>query len=233
VPPPPPQQQQQQQQQPLSPSSSSGPAVTRRRFAIALAALAVARPLAFAAAPAIAANRQTPPGAPTEGFITPSGLRFFDFKVGTGAKPEWGDYVDLDYAMYTISPDGSSLVMADSTYQSKNRTLFIRHGNGEHVLGFEEAVHSMRVGGRRRIIVPPALGYALPGMGPIPLSEGKRSKFFKNLHATGDVVVFDIEVLNVIPNDDTVGYYSDLTPTPEEVSAILTEEYNKSKAAGL
>jgi hypothetical protein len=201
--------------------------LTRRHFAISFAALAVARPLAAAAAAAPA------PEAPTQGFVTPSGLRFFDFVVGTGTKPQWGDYVDIDYAMYTISEDGGALAMADSTFSSKGRTLFIRHGNGEMVLGLEEALHSMRVGGRRRVIVPPQMGYTRPGLGPIPLSERKRSKFFKSLNATGEVVVFDLEILNIIPNDDTKGYYSDLTPTPDELSAILDEEYVKGKAAGL
>jgi hypothetical protein len=167
------------------------------------------------------------------GYVSPSGLRYFDFEVGTGARPKWGDFLTLNFAMYTIAPDGESLRLAESTFTDRKRTLLVHHGNGRTVLGVEEALHSMRVGGRRRVIVPENLGYVNPGLGPIPSAARKRSKFFEDLRSTGGTAVFDVQIVALAPNDDDpFGYYSDETPSPEELTEILGKAYDENVAKG-
>lgn len=195
------------------------PSMSRRQFALSLAA-GVGAARITSTNPSIARAADV---APDTGFMTPSGLRYFDFVVGDGVKPIWGDYLTIDYAMYTISPSGDSLVRAHSTFPKKDRNLIIHHGNGQTVLGMEEALHSMRVGGRRRIIVPPTLAYVNPGLGPIPPQARARKSFFAALRETGGTVVFDVELLSREPIGDTdpFNYYSDLTPTPQELTDLL------------
>lgn len=197
--------------------------VTRRQILVALASLAVAR-----AIPTRAEEVR-----PATGFVSPSGVRYVDFIEGTGPKPKWGDMLGIEFALYTISPKGDALVMAESTFPDPNWVFFIHHGNGEMILGLEEALHSMRVGGKRRVIIPHNMGYTQPGLGPIPLFAWKRNKFFDNLRATDGNVVIDVQLLSVEKMDDPYGYYSDLVPSPAELTKILQEESKKGIAQGL
>lgn len=192
---------------PASPPPSSTPSpVGRRAFLTRLATAAsgvvAAAALASGAAPtgahpppAAAATPTSPAVGPTTtngrregdtppetGFVTKSGLRYFDFKVGSGDRPPaWGDLLTVSYVLYTVSPSGDRLDVADSTY-ARNKRMLIHHGNGQTILGVEEALHGMRVGGRRRVVIPPALGYTSAGLGPVPPRTTKRRALNKALN---------------------------------------------------
>jgi len=138
------------------------------------------------AAPAVgptATNASKDGGTPPEtGFVTKSGLRYFDFAVGSGdRRPVWGDYLTVSYVLYTVSPEGDRLDVADSTYARKQHML-VHHGNGQTILGVEEALHGMRAGGRRRVVIPPSLGYTNSGLGPVPPRTTKRRALNKTLN---------------------------------------------------
>ncbi|GMI45788.1 hypothetical protein TrCOL_g9298 [Triparma columacea] len=70
----------------------------------------------------------------------------------------------------------------------------------------------MRVGGRRRVIVPPKLGYALGG-GPVPRGARERRKLNKLIDKMNDEgggrFVFDVELLGVNEDEGDVGLYDD------------------------
>jgi peptidylprolyl isomerase len=205
------------------------PQLSRRQFALSLAAIALVGRAGSDSGTARAAD-----AAPDKGYLTPSGLRYFDFVVGDGVKPQWGDYLQLNFAMYTISPKGDALVPVYSTFPNKKLKFRVHHGNGQLILGLEEALHSMHVGGRRRIIVPPNLSYVIPGLGPIPPSTRRRKKFFEDLKETEGTVVFDVEIVSREPNgDDPYHYYEDKTPSPEELSTMLQRIQKENIAKGL
>lgn len=161
---------------------------------------------------------------PLTGFQTLSGLKFFDFTRGEGPTPQWGDILNIHYVLYTISPSGDALVKQDSTYDRGKDGYVIHHGNGEHVLGLEEALHTMSVGGRRRAIVPLKLGYSKNGFAPIPPSFRRRKAFIDAINEGDGTVVFDIELRNIEKDPDDRGYYTDLTPTDEELLKIVEEQ---------
>ncbi len=183
-----------------------------RRHALALfcsaAAAAVSRPPPNA-------NADEEPPTPQSGYLTKSGLKYVDFNVGTGERPSWGDYVTIHYVAYTISPDGKTLQKEHTTY-GKTDGFLIHHGNGEMILGLEEAIHSMQVGGKRRAIIPPLLAYNDIDLGPVPPESWVRRRFSKHLQEGDGSVVFDIELLAVKPNPLDRGYYQDLQLTEEE-----------------
>lgn len=164
---------------------------------------------------------------PTTGVLTRSGLKYIDFVSGSGTRPRWGDFVRIQYVAYTITPDGSALRKEHSTYSS-NDAYLIHHGNGEMVLGLEEALHSMSVGGRRRVIVPPQLAYNDIDLGPVPPADWKRRRFARHLAEGDGTVVFDVEMLDVFKDPDDRGFYKDETPTDEELEQVAVkarEEY--------
>lgn len=98
---------------------------------------------------------------------TESGLQYKDLKEGSGPTPKPGQRVVVDWAGVTIGyygrpfearnkPKGSSF--------SDDKKEFLRFdlGKGLMIEGFEEAISSMKVGGIRRVVVQPELGYPLP-----------------------------------------------------------------------
>ena len=119
---------------------------------------------------------------------TPSGLRYVDFAPGSGAPPRFGQLVRFHYVGYIASEDGESLEAYDSSYE-RNTPYFTKHGNGLTCEGLEEALHTMRPGGRRRVLLPPSLGYSrgsASDKGPLPVKATLRDRLF--LHRKADQV---------------------------------------------
>jgi len=138
---------------------------------------------------------------PSQGYLTESGLRYFDFREGSGATPRWGQLIRLNFVGYTVDVTGAELSKYDSTYD-RDQVYFTKHGNGQTIKGLEEAVHTMRPGGRRRVIVPPGtLGFAIGDKGPLPPYGDARDKMFGAI-ADGLPLVFDVELMTVM--DDLV-----------------------------
>lgn len=87
-----------------------------------------------------------------------------ELTVGTGATAAVGDVVTVHYI---LSVRGNVL---ESSYQLGSPITF-QLGVGAVIPGFERGVLGMRVGGRRRVVVPPALGYGNQPNGSIPANS--------------------------------------------------------------
>lgn len=107
------------------------------------------------AAPAPGSSAVGPASAAElEGFAaTPSGLRFREIAQGSGALPERGEAATIRYSMWR--DDGRRL--------ETDAELVFAVGAGRVVRGLDEAVATMRVGGKRRLVLPPALAYGQNG----------------------------------------------------------------------
>ncbi|CAM9721529.1 unnamed protein product, partial [Phaeothamnion confervicola] len=172
---------------------------------------------------------------PSIGKVTKNGVKYFDFKAGDGPEPQWGQLVSISFVLYArTSPDGQ-LVKIDSSDANHEPYLF-KHGNGRQIKGLEEGLHSMRVGGRRRIVIPPRLGYTVPGLGPFPASPWSRRNLNGMLEklasrpGSGELVV-DVELLTTIDDDADQGYYGDDSLTLEELQEVMRKE--EGREAGL
>lgn len=141
-------------------------------------------------------------------FRTSGGTEYIDFKVGSGEKPLWGDMLVVHYVIYTV--ERGMLRKFYSTYDEKQPFAF-RHGNGQTIKGLEEGVDSMRVGGRRRMVIPGSLAYTVAGLGPIPPSTSVRKKLADSLKQ-GNILVFDIELLKIWKDPVGMEYYTDFVP---------------------
>jgi len=93
---------------------------------------------------------------------TGTGLYYRDVTVGTGPVVAAGQSVAVHYA--GALPDGKPF---DANGPSDPPFSF-HPGQGEVISGWDEGVVGMRVGGRRQLVIPPALGYGAAGAGPIP-----------------------------------------------------------------
>ena len=146
-------------------------------------------------------------GPISDGVRTRSGLMYMDFKEGSGSTPRFGQLLRFHYVGYAPNPQKKTLVSFDSSYDRRSAYL-VKHGNGFTCQGIEEALHTMRVGGRRRVVLPPALGYTAD-KGPMPPGAGARSKLFDAVTA-GEPLIFDLELVSIMDDLLDRGDYDDL-----------------------
>eukprot|EP00276_Gloeochaete_wittrockiana_P008532 CAMPEP_0184643210 /NCGR_PEP_ID=MMETSP0308-20130426/14_1 /TAXON_ID=38269 /ORGANISM="Gloeochaete witrockiana, Strain SAG 46.84" /LENGTH=113 /DNA_ID=CAMNT_0027070975 /DNA_START=56 /DNA_END=397 /DNA_ORIENTATION=+ len=92
---------------------------------------------------------------------TPSGLQYEEITVGTGDSPKTGNKVVVHYTGTLAS--GKKF---DSS-RDRNEPFSFVIGKGQVIKGWDEGVASMKVGGRRKLIIPPALGYGASGVGGV------------------------------------------------------------------
>ena len=92
---------------------------------------------------------------------TESGLQYIDLVVGTGRQAELGDTAMVHYTGWLA--DGKKF---DSSVDRKEPFSF-RVGAGQVIKGWDEGVGTMKVGGKRKLTIPPQLGYGTRGAGHI------------------------------------------------------------------
>jgi hypothetical protein len=163
------------------------------------------------------------PSFPARGFQTKSGLKYFDLVVGTeGRPPRFGELVSFRYAtMYR--PNGETKLQLIDTSEDtvgKGCGFLNKHGNSRLIRAMDEALHTMKVGGKRRIIVPPQLGYVDIGLGPYPaLPKGRKAlnELINNIEAKKGELVMDIELVMIAEDENDQGYYQDIPVNPEEI----------------
>jgi hypothetical protein len=107
------------------------------------------------------------PGTPTgiAATVSASGLQIQDLVVGTGAEAVTGKKLTVKY-VGTLT-DGTKF---DSSYdrQPPNDVFTLTLGAGGVIKGWDEGLVGMKEGGKRRLTIPPALGYGASGQGTIP-----------------------------------------------------------------
>ena len=92
---------------------------------------------------------------------TASGLEYVDLVVGTGAQPAAGQTVSVHYTGWLT--DGRKF---DSSLD-RGQPLVFPVGRGRVIKGWDEGVGSMKVGGKRKLTIPPHLGYGASGAGGV------------------------------------------------------------------
>ena len=92
---------------------------------------------------------------------TPSGLTIEDLVVGDGAEAKAGQRVTVHYTGWLT--DGKKF---DSS-KDRGDTFSFSLGRGEVIRGWDEGVAGMKVGGKRKLTIPPDLGYGKRGAGNV------------------------------------------------------------------
>ena len=100
------------------------------------------------------------PGLPV---TTSSGLQITDTKVGTGATPRPGQICVMHYTGW-LNHNGAKGSKFDSSVDRGSPFEFAI-GKGQVIKGWDEGVATMKVGGKRTLVIPPELGYGARGAG--------------------------------------------------------------------
>jgi FKBP-type peptidyl-prolyl cis-trans isomerase len=116
-------------------------------------------------------------GGATGGSVTE--LKIEDLKPGTGAEAKSGDQVRVHYTGWLT--DGKKF---DSSVD-RNQPFVFPLGAGRVIKGWDQGVAGMKVGGKRKLTIPPDLGYGATGAG--------------NVIPPNATLVFEVELLEVLP----------------------------------
>ncbi len=152
--------------------------------------LSVALTAVLAAASASAdEEKPTPPSEPekkseSKMIKTSSGLQYEDTKVGTGASPKTGQTCVMHYTGW-LWENGAKGKKFDSSVD-RNEPFKFPLGQGRVIKGWDEGVASMKVGGKRKLIIPAHLGYGERGAGGVI--------------PPGATLIFEVELLGVTAN---------------------------------
>lgn len=105
------------------------------------------------------------PAQAQSAMTTPSGLQIIDTKVGTGPSPAPGQICVMHYTGW-LYENGKKGAKFDS---SLDRGQPFEFPIGQHrvIAGWDEGVATMKVGGKRTLIIPPSLGYGARGAGGV------------------------------------------------------------------
>jgi peptidylprolyl isomerase len=112
---------------------------------------------------------------------TASGLQIIDTKVGTGATPKRGQICVMHYTGW-LYENGAKTKKFDSSVDRRQPFEF-PIGMERVIKGWDEGVATMKVGGKRTLIIPPALGYGARGAGGVIPPNA--------------TLIFDVELLDV------------------------------------
>lgn len=126
-----------------------------------------------------AAASHTPAAA--EEATTASGLKMIDTVAGTGATPATGQTCVMHYTGW-LYEDGKKGTKFDSSVD-RGQPFEFAIGTGQVIAGWDEGVASMKVGGKRTLIIPPNLGYGARGAGGVIPPNA--------------TLIFDVELLDV------------------------------------
>ena len=96
---------------------------------------------------------------------TASGLQMIDTKVGTGASPRANQTAVVHYTGW-LYVNGTKGKKFDSSVD-RNEPFDFPIGQGRVIKGWDEGVATMKIGGKRTLIIPPALGYGARGAGGV------------------------------------------------------------------
>ena len=108
---------------------------------------------------------------------TASGLTIDDVQIGSGEEAKAGQNVTVHY-VGTLT-NGTKF---DSS-RDRGKGFSFRLGGGQVIKGWDEGVAGMRVGGTRKLVIPPALGYGSRGFPPVIPADS--------------TLVFEVELLSV------------------------------------
>ncbi|MFM9163039.1 MAG: FKBP-type peptidyl-prolyl cis-trans isomerase [Methylocystis sp.] len=119
--------------------------------------------------------------AASEVTLTASGLKIIDNKIGSGASPKIGQTCVMHYTGW-LYINGAKGKKFDSS-RDRGEPFEFAIGQGKVIPGWDEGIETMKVGGKRTLIIPPQLGYGAAGAGAsIPPNS---------------TLIFDVELLDV------------------------------------
>jgi hypothetical protein len=136
-----------------------------------------------AASPTPCFTNQTPaplatdiPPVQAEPTVTPDCMKVYDIQIGNGAEAKASDTITINYTGWL--EDGT---IFDATSKHPHAAPY-QSPLGDLITGWKEGIPGMKVGGKRRLIIPPELGYGAQARSGIPANS---------------TLIFDVELVSI------------------------------------
>lgn len=169
----------------LSPTAPAKPATTGRSSQVRIIAIVIVLALTASAIVYVIAKRVGNSGSAIAGpeVTAPSGLKYTDEVVGTGATPRQGQTMFVHYTGWLADK-----TKFDSSYDHPGQKPLEFELGGEGIIkGWQEGIATMKVGGKRKLIIPPSLAYG---------KDGKRDRLGKQTIPSNATLTFDVELVD-------------------------------------
>lgn len=125
---------------------------------------------------------ETQAEAPPQADSSPVAFQKIDTVTGTGKTASAGQRVTVNYTGWLYAPNAPQHHGMQFDSSQGREPFTFRLGSGGVIPGWDQGVEGMKVGGKRTLVIPAALGYGSDGAGPIPPNAN---------------LVFDVELLDV------------------------------------
>jgi FKBP-type peptidyl-prolyl cis-trans isomerase FkpA len=128
-------------------------------------------------------RKEAPPPKPFVADTSAIAFQKIDTVIGSGKLAHVGDRVTVHYTGWMYAPNAPQQHGEEFDSSRKRLPFTFRIGGATVIKAWDEGVGGMRVGGKRTLVVPAALGYGKDGIGPIPANAN---------------LVFEIELVDVL-----------------------------------
>ncbi|KAI9115751.1 hypothetical protein K1719_013420 [Acacia pycnantha] len=181
----------------IAPKSSDKtlPVVTSRRFSRRLILQFVGLSRICHACPVLAAPIMPEMKEPEvlRTFKLDSGVRIQDIVEGEGPEARGGDLVEFNYVCRRAN--GYFVYSTVDQFSGESKPVILPLDESQMIEGLKEVLTGMRIGGKRRALVPPSVGYVNENLQPVPEEFGPRRSLFS--HAK-EPLVFEVQLLKIL-----------------------------------
>ncbi|XP_061362232.1 peptidyl-prolyl cis-trans isomerase FKBP16-1, chloroplastic [Gastrolobium bilobum] len=122
-----------------------------------------------------------------------SGVRIQDIVEGEGPEAHAGDLVEFNYVCRRAN--GYFVFSTVNQFSGESKPVILPLDENQMIAGLKEVLIGMRVGGKRRALIPPSVGYVNENLKPIPEEFGPRRSLFS--HAQ-EPLVFEVQLLKIL-----------------------------------
>jgi len=143
--------------------------------------MSMIRPLALLGALLMTQPAAAAPTSPGDYTALPSGVKYHDEVVGTGAEAKAGQTVSVHYTGW-LDNNGAQGKKFDSS-RDRGDPFGFKLGGQQVIAGWDNGVAGMKVGGKRTLVIPPDQGYGARGAGGVIPPNA--------------TLIFDVELLGV------------------------------------
>ncbi|BBH04427.1 FKBP-like peptidyl-prolyl cis-trans isomerase family protein, partial [Prunus dulcis] len=143
----------------------------------------------------------------------PSGLRIQEIVEGQGSAANEGDLVEINYTLYILFICTNSLLPLYHTsvfnfpewnmfwcstvdqFSGESTPVILPLDEKQIIAGLKEVLVGMRIGGKRRALIPPYVGYINENLKPIPEEFGPRRSLLSHVN---EPLIFEVQLLKIL-----------------------------------
>ncbi|XP_030509802.2 peptidyl-prolyl cis-trans isomerase FKBP16-1, chloroplastic isoform X1 [Cannabis sativa] len=123
----------------------------------------------------------------------PNGVRFQEILEGEGPKASEGNRVEINYVCRRSN--GYFVHSTVDQFSGESSPVILPLDENEIIKGLKDVIVGMRVGGKRRALIPPSVGYINENLQPIPQEFGPRRSLMSHMN---EPLIFEVQLLKLL-----------------------------------